>query len=283
MSFSYGAGTGRGSWQPPLFRLGRIPITVTNLVILLEVVGMLIVVMVPSGMDLLAVFDPHAFTQGSLWQVISYPFFGAPSVWLLLGLYFFYHFGSQVEGVIGRSSYVRLLLAVTLTPPVVVLLAHFLSVPGFLVGSHVPHLAVLVAAIAMTPNAPSAFFGFPIKWFAIVFVALGLLQFAMMRNWGGCLALISTVYLSVWWMRQAGHVGQWGVVEDVLGTRSSRPRRQKKASPKKRVYEKKLKPRSKVTPSKNKDIDRILDKISEEGLHSLTDDERKLLQEASRK
>ncbi len=245
---------------------------------------MLVVVALPTKMESLVFFKPAAFLGGAIWQAVSYPFFEPPSIWLLLGLYFFYLFGSRVENALDRSSYVRLLAAVTLTPPVVVLLAHFLSVPGELLGSHLPHLAVFVAAIAMMPNARSAFFGFQIKWFAVAFVAIALFQFLMARNYGACIALVSVVYLSIWWMRQAGHVSQWGVVDDVLGPRPPRSQKKKrKGSQKKRVYEKKLKPRVKVPSSKNKDIDRILDKINENGLHSLTEDERKLLQEASKK
>ena len=189
----------------------------------------------------------------------------------------------------------RLLLAVTLAPPALVALTSLFGVQGWLgyevfvssglPGSHLPHLAVFVAAIAMMPNAPAMFFGFAIKWFAVAFVGIGVLQYLMLGNYGACIALILVVYISLWWMRQAGHVGKWGVVEDVFGARSPRERkeRRKKSTPKKRVYEKKLKPRSKVSPSKNKAVDRILDKINEHGLHSLTDEERKLLQDASKK
>lgn len=243
---------------------------------------MLVVVALPEKMMSLVAFNPVEFLSGSLWQVVSYPFFEPPSVWLILGLYFFYHFGGRVEDALSRSSYIRLLVAVTLTPPVLVVLAHLLSVPGILVGSHLPHLAIFVAAIAMMPNAPTAFLGFQVKWLAVVFVAIALLQFLMGRNFGACIALVSVVYLAIWWMKQAGHVSQWGVVEDVLGPRPQRSRG-KKSSKKKKAYEKKLKPRTKVSSSKNKKVDRILDKINEEGLHSLTEEERKLLQEASKK
>lgn len=284
MSFGFAGGGARENWKPPLFRIGQVPITITGLVILLEVIGMLVVVALPAQMNSLVYFDPAEFLSGAVWQVVSYPFFEPPSILLLVGLYFFYLFGSQVENALDRSSYVRLLIAVTLTPPVVVVLAHLLSVPGMLIGSHLPHLAVFVAAIAMMPNAPTMFFGFPIKWLAVAFVGIALLQFLMMRNFGGCIALVSVVYLAIWWMKQAGHVSQWGVVEDVMGPRASRSRKRKKSpTKKKRVYEKKLKPRSKVASSKSKDVDRILDKINEHGLHSLTEEERKLLQEASKR
>ncbi|MGJ8726218.1 MAG: rhomboid family intramembrane serine protease [Roseibacillus sp.] len=287
MSFGYGGGSygsGGENWQQPLFRIGRLPINVTALVILLQVVGMLIVVALPKQTSSLAAFVPEAFLSGSIWQAVTYPFFAMPSIFLLIGMYFFYNFGGMVENALGRARYVRLLLAVMLLPSVVVVLTHLLSVPGFLVGSQLPHLAVFVAAIAMMPNAPTMFFGFPIKWLAVAFVALGMLQYLMMRNFGACLALVSVVYFALWWMKQAGHVSQWGVVDDVLGPRPQRKTRKKKASPKrKQSYEKKLKPRTKIASSKSKDVDRILDKINEQGLHSLTEEERLILQKESKR
>lgn len=243
---------------------------------------MLLVVAMPGPMTSLAVFEPNQFLAGSFWQVVTYPFFAKPSIFLILGMYFFYRFGGMVESALSRSRYVRLLLAVMLTPPVVVLLANFLNLNGVLIGSHLPHLAVFVAAISMIPNAQSAFLGIRMKWFAVTFVGIAFLQFLMIQQFGSCLALVAVTYLAVWWMRQAGHVSQWGVVEDVFGPRAQK-QRGKKRSQKKRVYEKKIRPRTKVTAPRNKNIDRILDKISEEGLHSLTEEERKLLQEASKK
>ena len=245
---------------------------------------MLVVVALPQQTAPLAAFVPADFLAGSVWQVVTYPFFVAPSIFLLVGMYFFYRFGGLVENALDRGRYVRLLLAVTLTPPVVVVLAHLLTVPGFLVGSHLPHLAVFVAAVTMMPNAPTMLLGFAIKWLAVAFVVIALLLYLMMRNLGGCIALVSVTYLAIWWMKQAGHVSQWGVVDDVLGPKSQRKSRKKKSpSKKKRTYEKKLKPRTKISSSKRKDIDRILDKINEEGLHSLTEEERKVLQQESKR
>lgn len=52
---------------------------------------------------------------------------------------------------------------------------------------------------------------------------------------------------------------------------------------KKKRYEKKLKPKSNVTKAEEGEIDRILDKINENGLQSLTESERELLTRAGKK
>jgi membrane associated rhomboid family serine protease len=55
----------------------------------------------------------------------------------------------------------------------------------------------------------------------------------------------------------------------------------RKPAKKKRVYEKKLRPKSSVTKDEASEVDRILDKINRDGLHSLTDEERELLKRAA--
>ena len=48
-------------------------------------------------------------------------------------------------------------------------------------------------------------------------------------------------------------------------------------------YEKKLRPKSRVSAAEAGEVDRILDKINEHGLQSLTAEERELLARAGRK
>ena len=55
----------------------------------------------------------------------------------------------------------------------------------------------------------------------------------------------------------------------------------RKPAKKKRVFEKKLRPKSSVTTDEASEVDRILDKINRDGLHSLTDEERELLKRAA--
>jgi len=59
-----------------------------------------------------------------------------------------------------------------------------------------------------------------------------------------------------------------------------RPRRAPKRRP---VYERKLRPKSAISRDDATEIDRILDKINEEGLHTLTSEEREILNRAAEK
>ena len=296
MNFGYGSRF--ENWQPPLFQLGKLRVTVTVLVLMLQVLGMLVGSFLPKLFPILGLFIPMEFRGGALWQVMSYAFFQPPSFNFVLGSFFFYLLGSRLENSLSRGSYVRFLLALLLVAPVVVLIADFLTVRGMLIGSDIAHFGVFVAAVSMFPNVPSFILGIRIKWFAVVFGVIHLLQLIMGSNWGGCLALGISVWLAVWWMRKAGFVEKWGVVEDSIGSRLERQARlssvrkskgvlgkseSAKARKKKRVYEKKIKPRTTVPLKRTLEVDLILDKISAEGMHSLTDEEREILQKASKR
>ena len=50
-----------------------------------------------------------------------------------------------------------------------------------------------------------------------------------------------------------------------------------------KVYQKKLRPQSTITGLESSEVDRILDKINEHGLQSLTGEERELLARAGKK
>jgi hypothetical protein len=56
-----------------------------------------------------------------------------------------------------------------------------------------------------------------------------------------------------------------------------------KSKAKPRRYESKLRPRSRVSNSDATEVDRILDKINEHGLQSLTEEERLLLTRAGKR
>lgn len=278
----------RENWAPPLFHLGKVPINLTLLVILLQAVGMLAVVMRPEFFLQLGEVSASQIAEGQFLTVLTYPFLEPPSFWLFLGWFFFFSYGGMLEADLGREKYAKLLVSVMLLPVAIVVLLGFAGIPGVLLGSHIPHLSIFVAAIAMMPHVPMAWLNIPIKWLAVVFVGLALLQFVMMRNICSAAALVANCALVVWWMRQHGHVSQWNVMGDILGPRGGSGRAPKRRTKKARLakrksYETKLRPRAEIKPSRRQDIDQILDKINEQGLHSLTEEERRILKEASQK
>ena len=92
----------------PLFYLGKIPITVTGLIILLEIIGMLVCVITGSSILDVTAFQAEAFLHGEVWRLFIYALFSPIGMMAVVGLYFFYQFGSEVEKMLGRKLFVIL-------------------------------------------------------------------------------------------------------------------------------------------------------------------------------
>jgi len=76
---------------------------------------------------------------------------------------------------------------------------------------------------------------------------------------------------------------------DILGVFDSstalfsvaRAKHEAQARRKQKAYDPKIKPRTRLEPVDGGELNRILDKISEHGLHSISDEERDILKRAS--
>ena len=75
-----------------------------------------------------------------------------------------------------------------------------------------------------------------------------------------------------------GHLGRSG-----QGGSKKRPAFQIRIAKREKGYQKKLRPQSTITELESNEVDRILDKINEHGLQSLTGEERELLARAGKK
>lgn len=281
-----GAFPGSHSWKPPLFRLGRFPIYVTGLIVLLQVVGMLIVVVTGGAIAAWTYFTVNGVLSGKVWTIVTYAFFEGPSIWFVLGAYFFFNFGSMVEHSMSRRDYVVLCLVLLFIPPVVFLTAHFLNLPSVpampLPLSNVPHLSVFMACCAMFPNIPTILLGIRLKWLGLAFFAIALLQWISYRIWPMVIAYLVAVGFSVWYVRRLGFREGFSLGEELLGPGKQLPRigggGKKKKPRRAKEIKSKLRPKSELLKKDDTEVDRILDKINREGLHSLTDEERDLLQ-----
>jgi hypothetical protein len=282
--FSGGNGN---SWRPPLFKLGNFPIHVTGLIVLLQILGMLAYVITGGALAEWVVFSPNLVLSGRIWTIVSYAFFEAPSINFVIGCYFFARFGSSVEHSIGRRNFVILCLILLFIGPAILMGAHFVGLgSSSLYGSWIPHTSVFMAFCAMNPNVPS-FFGIRIKWFGLAFFVVAVLQFLAMRDWPLFCAYVSAVGFSIWYIRKLGYREGFSISEELLGPGRRLPRLsgvgKKKKARRAREIKSKLRPKSALLKQDDSEVDRILDKINNEGLHSLTDEERALLQKKARK
>jgi len=275
----------------PLFYLGKFRIGVTELIILLELVGVLLVAFtqgrVPLG------FSASAIFQGEVWRLMTYPLMNEVGVLYLLGLYFLYTFGRAVEAELGRRSYLTLCGGVILAVPLVFLPLHLAGLPSarLYAGSQLLHLCILIAYCVMYPHVRTALLHIPLKWLGLTFFLISIVASVRIADWAGVMAALLAVLMTLVLVQSSGRAGIRLLPDALLvPQRDQTTSKRRRAAKHKRGkgtaagIKPKLAPRTKVPLSEPpSEVDTILDKISEHGLHSLTDAERKTLMEDSSK
>jgi membrane associated rhomboid family serine protease len=232
------------------------------------------------------------------WQLITYQFMHAGIMHLLFNMFFgLWMFGMEIEHIWGPRKFLTFYLMCGVVAGIAqLLLAPILDRPSIVIGASGAVYGVLVAFGMMFPDRYIyLYFLIPVKvkYFVIVLIILGLFSLgqptdvANLAHLGGALA--GYIYLLIDMKRIPGHalfqrIGWWwngmfaprpehddDVVEAKVfdmneGLRESQPREKNDQS-----------------AEVQKRIDNILDKISRGGYQSLTEDEKKILFEASKK
>ena len=212
-----------------------------------------------------------------LWTPITYVLVNPPSIWLVLNSYFLWRFGEQVERHLGRRTFVSLLVWLVLVPPAI-------STGFGLAGISLPiglgivavEFGVFIAFATLYPRAQLSIIIATVEvWMlAAIFVGVSALGQLADQDWPGLTLLAASVGTAIAFIRyQQGHwkFPSWTqrrprtkfrVVRHTEGPRTSRE--------------------DPIIPRVPPNVDAVLEKISREGLGSLTDDERKALESASK-
>jgi len=223
-------------------------------------------------------FLPSDVLRGQIWRLFTYGVgYEGTAVLLtfLMNVYFMWIFGKTIEEMYGARELVLFYVASTFTGAVVCLVAALISrIDLGMMGCAVPATAIFVLYAWHHPRAQILlFFLIPVEiWIVVVFGVIVNFFSAAMGGFSGGLAI--GLLTSVGFALLYGWGGRR--IEEFVPT--GRPQfRMPRRKPKLRVYE----PEQRV--SLDREVDEILAKIHEQGEASLTDRERKTLQEASRR
>lgn len=242
------------------------------------------------------VFSVFALSQeglarGYVFQFISYQFLHG-GLWHLLGnLLAIYFMGKEMERVLGRKRFLALYFASGVLGGFLQIALTWLGVlPNIpVVGASAAAFGLVAAFAAMFPNQPITlllFFVLPVSFRArtLLWIALALAVFGIVAmpestvahgaHLGGLCAGVSYVYYVV--------RGRWRFQKPVFSRKNPQRRRSGKPWGNARPVAKKGKGRS-GADFISREVDPILDKISEQGIHSLTEKERRLLESARSK
>jgi hypothetical protein len=245
----------------------RTPIYITTIVAALYVLGIFATVILTSaGIDPIPfAFTPSAFLHGAIWQPLTCTFIQQPSFFSIFNIVFLYWAGVEVEKYLGQRQFLKFLALLLLVPPVVMMGWHVAGIEGSYSGNYELNIGVFIAFATLYPNVE--WFGWvTLKWLAFAGIVLASMQYLPRHNWA---------YLSVLWAMCAAAFGHISFLQRG-GIVAALPEQVVK------IVKRKPRPRSLPASSGNisSTIDALLDKISRDGLKSLTQAERDKLERA---
>jgi membrane associated rhomboid family serine protease len=290
----------------PWFRVGTVDVTSSVLVAGLCAVSMLVYAIDKTALGWLwllsdgggfggAIYD--GVRQGQVWRLVTWPMFNPPDIWTFVDIVVIWYFGRELERHLGRRRYLWFLAVVVVLPAVgYVLVVPTLIAPtmGVVGGAFFLSSAVVIAFIATYPGA-QFFFGIPFWIVAVVFEAITVLQLVGDRVWDGLWFLLLLAAVALVGARSFGLSDlEWiprvplpAALREGGAHPAQRSQRRRQGGRRRPATVTPIRPPN-ATPTsaellRQAEIDILLDKINEHGIGSLTPEERRRLDEHSRR
>jgi membrane associated rhomboid family serine protease len=249
----------------------------------------------PTAQHGLLPLSQYGLAHGFIWQLVTYQFLHAGLLHLLVNMILVYFFGRAIEDALGRRTLLRIYLFSGIVGGLVQILYQAVLqkfIPGpaaSVVGASASGLGLLAAYATLFPHREITlllFFFIPVSLRArtLLCISLGLAVFGMIipmnnvaeaAHLGGILTGLAYIH---WIVQGTG----WS-----FGRPAARPRVLVTApSPKKPFWQRsKTNEIEDLPPAEfiSREVDPILDKISAQGIQSLTERERRILEAARAK
>lgn len=257
----------------PIAWMGKYPVRLAAFLAASYLLGIFAtVILQTAGVNLTPfVFHVPTFIRGALWQPLTCTFLQDVTFFSLFNVLFLYWSASEVEKYLGRRRFLQLIALLLVIPPLVISVWSIFGAQWAYFGPYEFSIGLFIAFATLYPSLE--WFGWiPLKWLALGGILLGSMQRLPNHEWG---------HLSVLWVICAASFGfirllQRGVsIFSVLGNI-----RLFKPEPKFHVLPRST-PRRVVEPENvHESIDPVLEKISQQGINSLTASERRALDRA---
>ncbi|MEM7287423.1 MAG: rhomboid family intramembrane serine protease [Actinomycetota bacterium] len=291
-------GFGRGG--QPWFVLGNVEFTTTVVLIAINVFWMFVYAAEGPSHDLtlrlwLVTEGAGGYSGvlgGEVWRIFTYPLVAEPSFWTVLGMVFFYIFGNQMEALMGRRHYLGFVVALTIVPALAV--TFFDAVASGFVGGFggidMVQFGVIIAFVAQYPTA-RFFFGIPAPVMIGVFVGLRYLAIIGDRDEfsfvlvTAAIATALVVFKSLGYAHEVSWIPRIPLPASMTGQSAPAPRQrqQRRRRSRGRGTLSAVPTPPSPDPLMDMEIDALLDQVAEQGLDSLTKDQRKRLEEHSKR
>jgi membrane associated rhomboid family serine protease len=291
----------RRNFGDPWFRIGQLEVTTTVLVVLLCVASMFVWA-ADREIILDLVLFPDLVREGEVWRVVTWPLANEPDIWTVLAIAIFWYFGREIEGLLGRVKFAVFLLVITVVPGLVATALDLEPTLRLIAGIRPIEFAVFLVFIAEYPFA-RFFFGIPAWAIGAIFLGIEVLRSLGWRDSDGIVLLFVGLATAAITARSMGLLSSLPWVPAIPIGRGSSGRRHHGRSPKRRRGGGEVVagpwPSSRAGPSRSSrlpqpppppaynadqaELDALLDKISEKGMDGLTSDEKKRLNELSKR
>lgn len=281
------------------FRIGNLDVTTTALLVLAGVASMFLYAINKVWFEKLVYFPPFV-RDGEFWRIVTWPIANPPTqIWVVLTLVFFWLVGHFVEEMLGRKRYAIMVAIVVIVPAIVVTLLPPESFPTYgEIGLSLVLTTAFVVFAAENPQAPS-FFGIPVWVLAAVFIGIDVLRIVGDRFWGTLVMMLLAIGLGLVTVRQWGFAEKLSFIPNIGSAKPHPPRRgpapprptSRRGSDRRKTGQVVEGPWSAPAPPRSNaevaaaqaELDALLDKISATGLDSLSADEKRRLNDLSKR
>lgn len=270
--------------------LGSVGVTTTVAISGLAVIGLFVLAIEQNGgpVGSALILTDDALFGGQIWRLITWPVAIVSSRQLFgqfLSALFFFSIGTQIEMRLGRRAYTWMIGLITLIPAVLAVFVGRLTDIGVIeTGLSVLFLGVAVAFGAAQPNARS-FFGIPFWILVAVIFGITILGDLADGNLPALVMHLTAAALGLVLIRSMGYAPDvpWApqipLPSAMTGEGVATAPRKTKRSRKRKAAKSSGHLRSVPTGSASEaEIDALLDQVNEQGLDSLTKQQKQTLE-----
>jgi hypothetical protein len=290
--FSFSKPDRRGP-NDPWFRVGQVEFGTAAVFAALCAVSLLVYGFEPADKPLLRslALIPSEVFDGEIWRIVTWPLANGLDdrlLWYAVTVALLWYFGARLEAQAGRTKFSIFLVAIIVVPGIV---GTLLDLPQF--GVRPVQLVVLLVFVAEYPNV-RFFFGIPAWVIGVIYVLTDILQITGARAGDRLLFYVISLAIAAIAARSIGLLTAYPWIPrvpigDGIRTRPARPARPPRRSKAGRptVVEGPWGIASTVpNPTSLADqaeLDSLLDKIAATGMDSLSGDEKRRLNDLSKK
>lgn len=276
----------------PWFTVGSVGVTTTMAITSMALSSLIVFAVEGRGGPIFRALDlsTSAITGAQIWRLFTWPIPTEPDIFLVLSVIFFFMVSTQFEHVLGKRTFLAYVLILTgLTGFIGALTAVLLDWTIGFSGSGMGMLFLGVAAgFAAAFVQAKSFFGIPFWALVAVFYALSVLASLGDRNWVELVMLFTMGGTALVLTKSLGHADsiEWiptiplPAVVTGAGAPSARTSRSSRRGRKRSKNSAGL--RAVPLPTATEaEIDALLDQVNDQGMNSLTKEQKATLKRHS--